>query len=84
MLYLTYEGTPIWNLSYSPYVFDLAKGKTEGYGLRIYAQESSQITTGVEEVDGGKDACTKVVIDQTMYIITPDGAMYSVTGKKIK
>lgn len=84
MLYLTYEGTPIWNLSYSPYVFDLAKGKTEGYGLRIYAQESSQITTGVEEAEGRKDACTKVVIDQTMYIITPDGAMYSVTGKKIK
>jgi hypothetical protein len=84
MLYLTYEGKPVWNLSYAPYVFDLAKGSTEGYGLQIYAHNAPQIATGVDEVQDGNAQCTKVLIDNTMYIITPDGAMYDITGKFVK
>jgi hypothetical protein len=83
-LYLTYNGTPIWNLNNAPYMFELEKGTTEGYGLRIYAHNAPQIATSVDEVQDGNAQCTKVLIDNTMYIITSDGAMYSVTGKKIK
>ena len=86
MLYLTYEGRAIWNLSYSPYVFDLTKGMTEGYGLKLYANPAPQITTGIEndEVLNGENGVRKVIIDNTMYIITQDGAMYDVTGKSVK
>ena len=86
MLYLTYEGRAIWNLSYSPYVFDLTKGMTEGYGLKLYANPAPQITTGIEndEVLDGENGVRKVIIDNTMYIITSDGAMYDVTGKSVK
>lgn len=84
MLYLTYEGRAIWNLSYSPYVFDLAKGTTEGYGLKLYANPAPQVATGVDEMDAEAQTMRKVMIDNVLYIITPDGAMYDVTGKSIK
>ena len=84
MLYLTYEGRAIWNLSYSPYVFDLAKGTTEGYGLKLYANPAPQVATGVDEMDAEAQTMRKVMIDNVLYIITPDGAMYDVTGKSVK
>ena len=84
MLYLTYEGRAIWNLSYSPYVFDLAKGTTEGYGLKLYANPAPQVATGVDDLDAEAQTMRKVMIDNVLYIITPDGAMYDVTGKSVK
>ena len=84
MLYLTYEGRAIWNLSYSPYVFDLAKGTTEGYGLKLYANPAPQVATGVDELDAEAQTMRKVMIDNVLYIISPDGAMYDVTGKSVK
>ena len=84
MLYLTYEGRAIWNLSYSPYVFDLTKGTTEGYGLKLYANPAPQVATGVDELDAEAQTMRKVMIDNVLYIITPDGAMYDVTGKSVK
>jgi len=84
VLFLTYNGKPIWNLSMSPYVFDLKKGTTEGYGLQMYIQNAPKVATGVDEVEVGNIRGTKVIIDQTLYIITPEGAIYSATGKKIQ
>ena len=84
MLYLTYEGRAIWNLSYSPYVFDLTKGMTEGYGLKLYANPAPQVATSVDEMDAEAQTMRKVMIDNVLYIITPDGAMYDVTGKSVK
>lgn len=83
-LYLTYNGTPVWNLTNAPYLFDLEKGTTEGYGLRLYAHEESQIATGVEEAASENGAVRKVLIDEKIYIITPQGAMYDITGKFVK
>ena len=83
-LYLTYNGSPIWNLNNAPYMFELEKGTTEGYGLRIYAHNAPQIATGVEEVASDKEAARKVLIDEKIYIITPQGAMYDITGKFVK
>lgn len=83
-LYLTYNGSPIWNLNNAPYMFELEKGTTEGYGLRIDAHNALQIATGVEEVASDKEAARKVLIDEKIYIITPQGAMYDITGKFVK
>ena len=82
MLYLTYNGRAIWNLSYSPYVFDLTKGTTEGYGLKMYVQ---QVTTDIEngELLNGENGVRKVLIDDVIYIVTPEGKMYDITGKSV-
>lgn len=81
MLYLTYNGRAIWNLTYSPYVFDLTKGTTEGYGLKMYVM---QVATDVETVSGERlevSGNRKVLIDDVIYIVTPEGKMYDITGK---
>jgi hypothetical protein len=83
-LFLTYEGRAIWNLSMSPYTMDLSKGTTEGYGLRIIADR--QTTTDIEngEAAEGENGVRKVLIDNVLYLITPDGKMYDVVGKGVK
>ena len=82
VLYLTYNGRAIWNLTNSPYVFDLTKGTTEGYGLRIYAVP--QVTTDLEQSEfSDPSSVRKVLIDDVIYIITPEGKMYDITGKSM-
>ncbi len=83
-LYLTYNGSDIWNLTESPYTLDLAKGTTEGYGLRIQSRNAPQITTGVDEINGEKEGNRKVLIGNDIYIITKEGAIFNATGKKVK
>ena len=83
-LYLTYNDRPIWNLSMSPYVLDLTNGTTEGYGLQLYVRTAPEVATGVDEVQGDNVPCTKVLMDGKMYIITPEGAIFDATGKKVK
>jgi len=83
-LFLTYNDRAIWNLSMSPYLFDLSKGTTEGYGLRLVADR--QTTTDIEngEAAEGESGVRKVLIDNVLYLITPDGKMYDVVGKGVK
>ena len=82
VLYLTYNGRAIWNLTNCPYVFDLTKGTTEGYGLRIYAVP--QVTTDLEQSEfSDPSSVRKVLIDDVIYIITPEGKMYDITGKSV-
>lgn len=83
-LYLTQNNRAIWNLSMSPYDFDLTKGTTEGYGLRIVA-ETPQISTDIENggLLNGADGVRKVLIDNVLYIITPEGKMYDIVGKGV-
>ena len=83
-LYLTKDGRVMWNLSMSPYEIDLQKGRTEGYGLRIVADR--QTATGIENEGllNSEKGSRKVLIDDKMYIITPDGAMYDALGKGVK
>ena len=85
-LYLTYNDRIIWSLSASPYVMDLEAGTTEGYGLRIVTtSRMPEIATGVESLDAEQGAgMRKVMIDNKIYIITPEGAMYDVTGKILR
>lgn len=82
-LYLTYNDNVIWDLTSSPYVFDLSMGTTTGYGLRIQAR-GPQIATGVDSADADGQAMRKVIIDNKVYIITPEGKMYDIVGKSVK
>ena len=82
-LYLTYNGAIIWDLTASPYMLDLTKGTTIGYGLRIAARRSPQVTTGIETVNA-ENGARKVLIDNKIYIVTPEGKMYDVVGKSMK
>lgn len=83
-LYLTYNNRVIWNLSMSPYEIELNQGTTEGYGLRIVAD--AQTPTDLENVNSfnSEDGVRKVLIDDQVYLITPDGKMYDVNGKSVK
>lgn len=83
-LYLTKNDKIIWNLSMSPYEIELTKGTTEGYGLCIVAER--QTATGIDN-DGmlnGENGVRKVLIDNKLFIITSDGAMYDALGKGVK
>jgi len=82
-LYLTKNGKVIWNLSMNPCEMNLEKGTTEGYGLRIVARE--QTPTDIENVDSfGGENVRKVMIDNVIYIVTPEGKMYDIIGKSVK
>ena len=86
-LYLTYNNQVIWDLTDGAYVLELEKGTTEGYGLSLQAKRAPQITTGVEKVENQQsDIRTnrKVIIDNTLYIVTPEGKIFNVIGKKVQ
>ena len=82
-LYLTYNDQVIWILSFGSYVFDLEKGTTEGYGLRMETNRAPQIATGIDEQTAGTQN-RKVMINNTLYIVTDEGAIFDVMGKNIK
>lgn len=82
-LYLTYNGQIIWNLTAGAYTIDLAKGTTSGYGLRVEAR-APQITTGVENTTIDGKPARKVLINNIIYIVTPEGEMYDLMGKSVK
>lgn len=83
-LYLTYNDQVIWNLSTGAYTLELAKGTTSGYGLRIEAAQAPQIATGMESTVTDTKSARKVLINNTLYIVTPEGKMYDVVGKSVK
>ena len=84
-LYLTYNDAVIWDLTISPYLFDLSKGTTTGYGLRIGMKRTPTVTTDVEQSEfSGQSTVRKVLIDNKVYIVTPEGKMYDIIGKGVK
>ena len=80
-LYLTYDGRAIWNLSYTPYSLSLESGTTTHYGLRIvYAPQTA---TGIENVQRDNVQCTKVLMDDHVFIIR-GGNIYTMDGQLVK
>ena len=80
-LYLTYDGDAIWNLSYGGYVVNLEKGTNSHYGLRIvYAPQTA---TGIENVQRDNVQCTKVLMDDHVFIIR-GGNIYTMDGQLVK
>ncbi len=80
-LYLTREGRVIWDLTAAPYTLDLTKGNTTGYGLRIVA--APKATTDLEDVQGDKLQCTKVLINNHVFILRGE-QLYDATGRLVK
>lgn len=80
-LYLTREGRVIWDLTAAPYTLDLTKGNTTGYGLRIVA--APKATTDLEDVQGDKVQCTKVLINNHVFILRGE-QLYDATGRLVK
>lgn len=81
-VYLTYNGQVLWNLTSSEYVLSLEKGTTTAYGLQIV--KAPAITTGVDQIDVKGQTMRKVLMNDKIYVITPEGAMYDVLGKGVK
>ncbi len=83
-LYLTFDGRPIWNLTYSPYVTSLEKGTNRHYGLMLIRSKAPEVATGMGEVqDGTQPAAQKILLDGQVYILR-GGELYSITGQSIK
>lgn len=83
MLYLTYDGEAIWNLSYGACTIDLPRGTNDHYGLRVVAK-SPQVATGIEEatIQNG-DAVRKVIVEDKVYIIR-NGQIFGIDGRLAK
>ena len=80
-IYLTQNGSIIWNLSMSACELDLAQGQNEGYGLKLVVNAPA-VVTGVDQIDAKADV-QKVIIDEHVYILR-GGQMYDVNGKMVK
>ena len=81
-LYLTKDGRVMWNLSMSACEVELSKGTTESYGL-LLVRKAPGVATGMENVQSDNVQCTKVIIDNQVFILR-GGQMYDVTGKAVK
>lgn len=82
-LYLTYNGEVIWDLTMSEYEFELSKGLTDGYGLKMVSH-APKVATGVDNADAESATMRKVIINDKIYVITPEGKMYDIVGKSVK
>ncbi len=81
-LYLTKDGRVMWNLSMSACEVELSKGTTESYGL-LLVRKAPGVATGMENVQSDNVQCTKVIIDNQVFILR-GGQMYDLTGKAVK
>ena len=82
-LYLTLDGTPVWNLNYGAYTTTFEKGTTNEYGLRLVGSNAPQITAGIGNVPTGDVQCTKVLRDGVIYILRGNN-VYSIDGQLVK
>ena len=79
-LFLTYDGTPIWDLSQSAYTLTLPKGTNTHYGLQL-VQTERHISTDVEETND-EAAMQKFMYNGVLYI-NHNGTIYDASGKKV-
>ena len=75
-------GQPVWNLSEGAFTATFEQGTTKRYGLRISAK-TPHITTGSVNVQNDHVQCTKILIDNQIYIIR-NNKVYTIDGKSIK
>ena len=83
-LYVTIDGTPVWDLATGAYTIDLQQGNTNEYGLLIIRRPAPEVTTGCETIESDSTASVrKVIINGQVYILR-DGAVYTIFGQKAK
>lgn len=81
IVYLTMNGSAIWNLNIAPAPISLSKGTEDSYGLRL-VRKINNVVTGLDEAVLNGDV-QKVIMHDHMYIIR-DGKVYSAHGHVIK
>lgn len=82
-LYVTRNGSAIWNLAYGPYTVTLDKGTYSEYGIKLIQSNAPAVTTGVDQTTNDKQQIQKVIIDNQVYIVR-EGQLYTITGQKVK
>lgn len=82
-LYVTRNGSAIWNLAYGPYTVTLDKGTYSEYGIKLIQSNAPAVTTGVDQTTNDKQQFQKVIIDNQVYIVR-DGELYTITGQKVE
>jgi hypothetical protein len=82
MLYLTYDGRVIWNLTYAPYAASFEKGTNSHYGLKLVR---SNTPTDIDQsaITNDQSQIIKVLIDNKVYILRGE-EIYTITGQKAK
>lgn len=83
-LYVTIDGTPVWDLSAGEYTIDLQKGNTYEYGLVIVRRPAPEVTTGCQNVEANGNASVRKVLINGQVFILRDGAVYTIFGQKTK
>lgn len=82
-LFVTIDGTPVWNLGAGAYTIDLAAGNTTEYGLMVVYHPAPEVTTGCENIEANNAPVRKVLINGQVFILR-DGAVYTIFGQKAK
>jgi hypothetical protein len=84
-LYVTRNGSAIWNLAYGPYTVTLDKGTYSEYGIKLIQSNTPDVTTGVDQTQTTNDKLQiqKVLIDNKVYIVR-EGELYTITGQKVQ
>lgn len=83
VLYLTYDGNDIWELSSSDFTISLQAGENNHYGLRLTKQVVNTPTQLVEQAAAANATSTKkLLIDGVVYIIR-EGEAYTINGQKL-
>ena len=81
VLYLTFDGRPLWNLTYAPYVANLEKGTTLHYGLLLVRRN---VPTDIDAVKSGEHpAAQKILLNGQVYILRGN-ELYSISGQIVK
>ena len=83
-LFVTIDGTPVWNLGAGAYTIDLAVGNTTEYGLMVVYHPAPEVTTGCENVEANNNASVRKVLINGQVFILRDGAVYTIFGQKAK
>ncbi len=83
-LYVTIDGTPVWDLATGAYTIDLQQGNTNEYGLLIIRRPAPEVTTGCQNVEASENASVRKVLINGQVFILRDGAVYTIFGQKAK
>ena len=81
IVYLTYEGSPIWNITAGEYNCELQKGNNSGFGL-ILVRRAPQVTTDIEGATQSQNGVRKLLINGQLFI-EKDGKLFNVTGERL-
>ncbi len=81
IIYLTYEGSPIWNITAGEYNCDLQKGNNSGFGLML-VRRAPQVTTDIEGANQSQTGVRKLLINGQL-LIEKDGKLFNVTGERL-